>query len=183
MILDAASSCIWAPPVPLPFRVLGLDGSHTGHRGVSMWNPPEGPVETITLLHGGSGGGRPGVRAICRSARHPANGWSATRDAIAEALLILPPPLEVEDRAELTTRWGTPPRWQPVDVTVDDRVVRAQRHRHHDGRWWVVGVDLGDVGLCLIGHGRQVEDHGVVTLDPDLPGYTARPPRTPPPRT
>ncbi|MEW9267481.1 hypothetical protein AB1207_22280 [Kineococcus endophyticus] len=175
MILNAKSTYMWAPPLPLPFRVLGLDNSFTGRRGVSMWNPQDEPVHTITLLHGGPGGGRPGMRTICRPADYPGVWQGATRDAIAEALLILPG-TEANHREEVASNWGTGPLWEPVGVTVDGQVVSAHRYRHSDDKWWVVGADLGDIGVCVIGHGCQVGDHGLVTLAPDLPGYTAKPP-------
>lgn len=174
MILSAKSTYMWAPPLPLPFRVLGLDDSFTGRRGVTMWNPQDGSVRTITLLHGGPGGGRPGVRTICRPADDPEVSQGATRDAIAEALLILPG-TEVDHREEVANSWGAGPLWEPVGVTIDGQVVSAHRYRHGDGKWWVVGADLGDVGVCVVGHGWQVEDYALVTLAPDLPGYSAKP--------
>lgn len=175
MIVNAKSTCIWAPPLPLPFRVLGLDDSFTGRRGVTMWNPQDVPVHTITLLHGGPGGGRPGVRTLCRPAEHPEVWQGMTQDAIAEALLVLPG-TEADLREAVASSWGAGPLWAPVGISVDGQVVAAQRYRHGDGKWWVVGADLGDIGVCVIGHGWQVEDHGLVTLAPDLPGYTAKPP-------
>jgi len=176
--LDAKSTYIWAPPLPLPFRVLGLDNSFTGRRGVAMWNSQDEPVHTITLLHGGPGSGRPGVRTITRPAHHPRAWWGATQDAIFDALLVLPD-LEAEGMDVVATSWGTRPLWQPVNVAVDGRVLPGHRYRHTDGKWWLVGIDLGDVGVRVVGHGWQVEDHGLVTLDPDLSGYTAKPPRSP----
>lgn len=178
VILDARSSYIWAPPLPLPFRVLGLDETFTGRRGVAMWNPQDASVNTITLLHGGPGSGRPGVRTICKPTGSPEILWSATQDAIADALLILPG-IEQDQMEGITTTWGTSRLWEPVTIVVDGQDVKAQRYDHPGTRWWVVGADLGDIGLCVIGHSWQVQDHGLLTLPPDLPGYTAKPPLRP----
>ncbi|NAZ78277.1 hypothetical protein GTQ99_23120, partial [Kineococcus sp. T13] len=167
---------IWAPPLPLPFRVLGLDATFTGPRGVALWNPPDGPVTTITLAHGALDPHLPGVRTTTRAA-DPAGGWSPVREAVLDALLGLPG-IQDEQLRRLPATLGTGAAWEPVAVRVDARVVPAHRYRHPGGEHWVVAADLGDVGVSIAGCGRQLEEHGLLTLAGDLPGYAARPART-----
>ena len=63
-------------------------------------------------------------------------------------------------------------------MSIDAQVVPAHRYRHPGSEHWVVAADLGDVGISIAGCGWQLEEHGLLTLAEDLPGYTARPERT-----
>ena len=52
MVIRDGSRYHHAMPTRPRHRLLGLPPSFTGARGLSMWNPPDGPITTVTLSHG-----------------------------------------------------------------------------------------------------------------------------------
>ena len=195
MVIRDGSRYHHAMPTRPRHRLLGLSPSFTGARGLSMWNPPDGPITTVTLSHGErdlrTGAGVSVVSAAPSAFRTRGGVAEPDLDDVVHTALVALPGLTGEDLDSAVAALEDeqddpdphgPALWSTVPIPVDGvpRPFRIHRPIHRDpGRGgeglWVAVAALPDVAVGLVASATDPARVELVTLDPDLPDYETAP--------